>query len=202
VIASRYLPATAVLLALTLVPTIVHTYVGVKASDGKTSAIVARELHGVEGADTGRSALWVKENFGTEDFIERRYGGDVTLFVARAYDAKRLYHHPELGLAYGRRFEAPYIVRATTSHGPVPVHMLSGEDVVACYALLYDREFVESPLRFEAAHILETLAAPASEMTLFFARGPASATPHESSAVPILLGAIDSFMSQPPAVGR
>lgn len=200
-IAGRYLPATAVLLALALVPTIVHTYVGVKTSDGRTSAIVAREIQGVEGVDTGRSALWVKQNFGTADFIERQYG-DVALFVTRGYDAKRLYHHPELGLARGRRFELPYILRASTPHGPVAVHMLAGEDAVVCYALLYDREFVESPLRFEAAHILTTLAGPAQEMTLFFARGPASAKPNESSAVQILVGAIDSFMSQPPAVGR
>jgi hypothetical protein len=202
VIASRYLPATAVLLAVALVPTILHSYVGITASDGKSSGIIARNLHGIEGIDTSRRAVWVNEQYGTADFIERQYGPDVTLFVARGYDAKRLYHHPEIGVAHGRRFEPEYLAHVSTTHGPVPVHVLIGEDGLACYALLYDEQFVESPFRFEAAHILTTLIGPAKEMTLFFARGSAAANPSESSAVRILVAAIESFMSQPPTVAR
>jgi hypothetical protein len=202
VIAPRYLPATAVLLAFALAPTILHSYVGMKASDGKTSAIIPRNLHGMEGIDTGRSARWVNDQYQAADFIERRYGSDVTLFVARSYDPKRLYHHPEIGVAYGRRFEPAYVAHVSTTRGPIPVHMLIGEDGLACYALLYDDEFVESPFRFEAAHIFTTLIGPAREMTLFFAGGSAAAKPTESAAVGILVAAIESFVSQPPSVAR
>ncbi len=196
-IATRYLPATAVMLALTLVPTVVHTYVGLSASDGKTSAIVALRLNGVNEVETGRHVEWVRESFGTDDFIERRYGPDVTLFVARSYDPKRLYHHPELAVAYGRRFDSASVIRLSTPVGVIPMHVLSGEDELACYALLYDGRFVESPLRFEMSHALGTLIGPRKQMTLFFAHGRASATPADSEIARILVGAIQSFLTQP-----
>jgi len=198
VIASRYLPATAVMLALALVPTIVHSYVGFTAFDGKRSRDVASQLAGLQGVDTGRRAVWVIDNFGTDDFIERRYGADVTLFVARSYDPKRLYHHPELGVAYGRRFDSTSVVQEAAGSRSVPLHVLSGEDELACYALLYDDRFVESPLRFEAGHIFTTLASPRRQMTLFFARGPVTSKPMNSPAVRVLLAAIDSFLTQAP----
>ena len=186
------------MLALALVPTIVHSYVGFRAFDGKRSRDVASQLAGLQGVDTGRRAAWVIDNFATDDFIERRYGAEVTLFVARSYDPKRLYHHPELGVAYGRRFDSTSVVLEAAGSRSVPLHVLSGEDELACYALLYDDQFVESPLRFEAGHILTTLASPRRQMTLFFARGPVTSKPLNSPAVRVLLAAIDSFLTQAP----
>ena len=119
------------MLALALVPTIVHSYVGFRAFDGKRSRDVASQLAGLQGVDTGRRAAWVIDNFGTDDFIERRYGADVTLFVARSYDPKRLYHHPELGVAYGRRFDSTSVVQEAAGSRPVPIHVLLGEDELA-----------------------------------------------------------------------
>jgi hypothetical protein len=176
--------------------------VGFTASDGKRSGIVASQLAGLQGVDTGRRAQWVIDNFGTDDFIERRYGADVTLFVARSYDPKRLYHHPELGVAYGQRFDSASVVQAPAGSRSVPVHVLSGEDGLACYAMLYDGEFVASPVRFEAGHIFSALVGPRRQMTLFFARGRVTPRPMDSSAVRVLLAAIDSFLAQTPTISQ
>jgi hypothetical protein len=198
-ISTRYLPATAVLLALALVPTVVHTYVGLTASDGKRTTDIARELDGSQGVDTTRSPIWVRENFAADDFIERRYGTGVTLFVARSYDAKRLYHHPELGVAYGRSYDTVSLVRVPSPSGLVPVQVLSGKGGLACYALLFDGEFVENPLRFQAKQVFSMMFGPRKEMTLFFAHSPSAGEPSSSPAMRILLAAVDGFRRLPSA---
>jgi hypothetical protein len=196
-ISPRYLPAVAILVAVTLVPTVVHSYIGYQADDGRTSDAVATRLDGIDGIDTHRNPEWVRDTFQTGDFVERRYGPDVTLSVARAYDAKRLYHHPELGLAYARVFDSTMVVRASSSVGPVPVHVLLGDSDMAAYALLYEGEFVTSPARFEISHALKMLVGPARPMTLFFARGSRSATPETSPVMRILVAGIESFLASP-----
>jgi hypothetical protein len=201
-IATRYLPAVAVMLALAIVPTVVHTYVGITASDGKTSAGVAQRLNDVQGVDTNRSALWVQEYYATQDFIERRYGPEVTLFVARSFDPKHVYHHPELGVAHGLPFDSASFVQVSAAFGSVPVRVLTGEHDLACYALLYDGRFIEEPLRFQVTQALTTLIGPRKQMTLFFAHGRASSTPIDSPVMRTLMAAIESFLAQPPAASR
>ena len=194
-ISGRYLPAVAALLALAIVPTVVHTYLGVTVSDGKSSQSVATRLDGVEGIDTNRNAGWVADNFGTADFIERRYGDGVTLFVARGYDAKRLYHHPELGLAWGRRFDSASVLQVPAASAQVPLHILSGDNDFAAYALLYDGRFIESPMSFQVTHAVQALVGPQRQMTLFFARGGATQHPENSAVVRIVVEAIETFVA-------
>ncbi len=192
-ISPRYAPAVIVLAGLALVPTVLHTYVGFTASDGKTSQQVPRQLGGAEGFDTQRDVAWVNQYFHTEDFIERRYPSGVTLFVGRGFDTKALYHHPELGLAYGRSFSSADVVEAPANSGTVVLHVLRGTDDFACYALLYANEFVSAPLRFEVRRAVSLLFGPRREMTLFFAHGPAATDIRDSPVTRTLLEAINSF---------
>ena len=192
-ISLRYAPAVTVLVGVALVPTVLHTYVGATANDGRTSQQVARRLDGLEGIDTSRDADWVRQYFHTSDFIERRYDGGVTLFVARGFDAKALYHHPELGLAYARTFNSSDITDIAGNSGNVVLHVLRGPDHFACYALLYGEQFVGSPAPFEARRAIGMLFGPRREMTLFFAHGPAARKISESPVTRTVLAAIDSF---------
>jgi hypothetical protein len=196
---TRYLPVVAVLLAVALVPTVVHTYAGVTASDGKSSGLVAMRLDGVDGIATNRSPGWVADNFGTTDFIERRYGTDVTLFVARGYDPKRLYHHPELGLAWGHSFDSASVLKVQSASVDIPLHTLSGDSDFAAYALLYDDKFIENPMSFQIENAVQALFRPQRPMTLFFARGRATSDPLRSPVVRILVSAIESFHASPGA---
>jgi hypothetical protein len=195
-IATKYLYAIAALLAIALVPTVIHSYVELTASDGRVTQAVASTLDGVAGTDTKRAPIWVRENFGAEDFIERRYA-DTTLFVARSYDLKGLYHHPELGAAYGRSYDTHRVQQVSTPDGPVAMHVLTGTGGLACYVLLYDREYVADPLLFHAKQALVMLFSPRRPMTLFFAHGPASSAPTESPAARLVLAALQSFLAQP-----
>ncbi len=196
-ISHRYLPFVAVLVALTLVPTVVHSYFGITVSDGKNSEAVTRRLDGLDGVDTNRNVGWVADNFGTRDFIERRYGADVTLFVGRGYDPKRLYHHPELGLAWGRPFDSASILKVRAASVEIPLHTLSGDSDFAAYALLYDNKFIENPMSFQLENALQALVRPQRPMTLFFARGTATSDPLHSPVVRILVSAIESFRGSP-----
>jgi hypothetical protein len=138
----------------------------------------------------------VRELFGADDFIERRYD-DTTLFVARSYDLKALYHHPELGAAYARSYDTHRVQQVSTPDGPVAMHVLTGTGGLACYVLLYDREYVADPLLFHAKQALVMLFSPRRPMTLFFAHGPASSSPTESPAARLVVAALHSFLAQP-----
>ena len=199
-IATRYLSAICAMLAIAMVPTVIHSYVGLSVVDGKTTAAIDHVLDGRSGTDTNRSPDWVRENFSAEDFIERRYG-DVSLFVARSYDLKSLYHHPELGAAYGRNYDSHRIEQLPSRSGTVPVHVLSGTGGQAAYVLLYDQSFVEEPMWFHARQAIAMLVRPKRQMTLFFAHGPAPAV-NDSPVIRILLASLESFQSQLPTPAR
>jgi hypothetical protein len=201
VISTRYVPAVIALVSLAIVPTVVHSYVGVTVQDGRTTGAIPRRLDGIDGIDTNRSAAWVREAFAADDFIERRHGG-VTLFVARGFDAKRLYHHPELGVAYGRQYSASRTVRVPSGSREVALHLLIGDGGLAGYALLYDDEFIEDPMSFQVRQAFAMLFNPRKQTTLFFAHGPASPDPLASPVVHIVVSAIDSFVAQPHAAVR
>ena len=191
-ISSRYAPVVTVLLALALIPTIRNTYVDAHVTDGRTLQAIPMSLGGRYGAATVRGTRWAATSLAAEDAIERRYGPDVTLFAARSFDAKQLYHHPELAVAYGSSYSASG-VRPATARPEVPIHWLTGKDAWAIYALSYGDDYVSDPVRFEVQRALISLVKPRQPMTLFFAHGGGQA-PADAEAV--LLAALDSFHAQ------
>jgi hypothetical protein len=204
VISTRYLPTIGVLVAAALVPTIRHSYLGVKTHDGRTAAAIHVQSNGQDGESTKRSQAWVLENFSTTDFIERRYPGGLTLFVARSYDAKRLYHHPELAVAYGRTYDNATIVRPVT-RPDIPLHVLGGADGTSVYALLFGERFVDDPFRFQLENALALLVRPRGLMTLFFVHSPTAYPANTVTTSPeaaLVLSAIESFTAQPRAEQR
>jgi hypothetical protein len=195
---ARYLPALAVLLVLALVPTVIHGYLGATVADGRSAAAIPLRLASVEGRPTDRPASVVFDTFAANDFVERQYGPDLLLFVARAYDAKRLYHHPELAVAYGDAYERARIVRRP-DRPDVPVHLLEGrQGRLSVYALHYQDEFIADPIRFQLRNALTLLGRPRSLTTLFFVRARGSTDADvRSPAEDLLHAAIDAFLSQP-----
>ena len=198
-IATRHLPALAALLAVAVVPTVLHSYLGPTLDDGRKTTAVSWRLNDLEGRASGRSASWVLDAYGATDFIERHYGRDLTLFVARAFDAKRLYHHPEHGVARGDGYERTSIVHFP-SRPEVPIFELTGpQDRLSVYALLYEGEFVSDPIRFQLRNALTSLVRRRAAMTLFFVRGGTGGQARSTDASPahaLLLAAIDSFRAQ------
>ena len=197
-VSRRYLIPVAALLALALIPTVLHTYVDVSATDGKSSRDVPADLLGNIWTDTGRNPAWVRDNFACDDFVERRFQ-DVTLFVGRSYDPKSLYHHPELGLAYGQTFDPVTISTVASGAGPIPLHVLSGDRQLAVYALLYNGAFIADPVRFQLTNAFRMLVAPRRQMTLFFAHGGPAVEPRQSLIARAVVAAAEQFVGRPEA---
>jgi hypothetical protein len=174
-ISPRYAVPVAALLALALVPTVIHSYRATRTDDGLRAASIAESLNGMTSAPTGRREAWVENNFATADWIERTYragGTEALLFVARSYDPKRLYHHPELAILRGTQTRPGGVVRAK-ARPDIPLHVLEtqrdGRRGVAVYALMYDGSFIDNPLAFQLRTSVELLVGGRKPLTLFMA---------------------------------
>ncbi len=201
-ISVRYAPAVLALLVLAAMPSVMHSYLDSTVSDGRSARGLPARLGGEIGKPTPRRESWGKR-LASADWFERQYAGPppVTLFVGRSFDAKRLYHHPELAVDYGHSYAGETIVRLP-QRPDVPVHLLRGAGVdarrVAVYALRHDDRYVADPIRFQLLASLRLLVHRRQAMTLFFAsqdlapRGDVES----SRAAALLLAAIGAFEQQ------
>lgn len=204
----RFALPVALVLLLALLPTAIHSYVGMRVDDGFTTAAIPNTLAGFEGTNTSRNAGWGEKRFDSADWIERNYtssGKDVRLVVLRSFDLKKLYHHPELAAAYGVDLRPAGIQRAAS--GPTVVHTLetvTGNRQLVMYALLYDDVFVENPIWFQLETAGKLLVGGRRQMTLFFVHQenvPSQQPAGETAAATILRAAVDAFVQQQPAAG-
>lgn len=206
-ISSRFSIPVYILLALALVPTVIHSYIAAVDHDGLDSAEISTHLAGFTSEPTKRPQNWGQSTYDSFDWFERRYqnaaGTQVRLFVARSYDVKKLYHHPELAVLHGVDLVAGKGKPLAIGSDQVPVHVLNGSagQGVAAYVLLYDDQYVENPVKFQLQTALKLLSSQRKPMTLFFAYDE-SADPavsfEDSSVARILTSAITSFRAQTP----
>ena len=205
-IAPRYLPAACALLLLALVPTFIHSYSGPVADDGQAAASIPTALAGFASSPSDRNPTWGMRRFESDDWIEREYVDSsgrerVRLTVVRTYDAKSVYHHPELAVTYGTSFRDKEI-RRFQARPDVPVHVLTpspGVEAEGLYVLYYDSRFVEDPIRFQIRLAGELLFSRRKPMTLFFAFDPQrrdAQNVEQAASLKLLLAAIDAFVAQ------
>ena len=207
-ISARYVLPVALVLALAMVPTVIHSYLGLQTDDGLSSRTINEELFVYASEPTKRKDKWVEDMFAGHDWVERIYrnreGKEFRLFVARSYDHKKLYHHPELALSHGVGFGKSEIVNLAGREG-APVFVLRGESGpgVAMYALHYDGEYVGDPIFHQIRNSLSLLFSERKPITLFYISGN-SAAPNEdlenSDMGQLLISAVESFYSAAGAV--
>jgi hypothetical protein len=196
VISTRYLPIVCGLVAVTLVPTFIHSYSDSTVRDGRTTASIPMALAGYTGVPSGRNATWGQRRFESDDWTERVYRSgrdEFRLTVVRSYDAKALYHHPELAVT-----ESTFIkteLKRFTPRPEIPVHVLhTASNGVALYALHYDPGFVQDPIRFQLRMAGELLFSGRKAMTLFFLTDGNGGSDIESlPSLSPFFTAIDSF---------
>jgi hypothetical protein len=204
-ISSRYVLPVALALALALVPTVIHSYLGLLAEDGRSSRYINETLLGYTSESTQRKGKWVEDMFAGHDWVERIYrnreGREIRMFVARSYDHKKLYHHPELALSHGLGLGKSQIVRIDGPEG-APVFVLRGESGsgVVMYALHYDGEYIADPISRQIGNSLSLLFSERKPMTLFYISGDTT-VPNEnlenSDMGKLLISAVESFYSAP-----
>lgn len=203
-ISPRFAVPVAALLALTLVPTVIHSYRGARLDDGLRAEIIAERLGGMTSSPSGRRDEWVRRNFATADWMERTYkkdGTEVSLFVARSYDPKRLYHHPELAILRGFQTTPSGLARSQ-ARPEIPLHVIEagrGERRgITVYALLYDGSFIDNPLLFQLRTSVELLASGRKPLTLFMSTALTGSRDDidNAPATKLLLAAIADFEQQ------
>jgi hypothetical protein len=200
-ISARHTPLLGAVLALALIPTLIHSYAGATAVDGRTTASIPVVLAGLTSTPARRDDTWGSRRFESDDWFERNYiaGTErVTLTVARSYDLKSLYHHPELAIADNLSFERVEL-RRFDEHPDVVVHWLvpsPGVTARAMYVLHYDDRYIEDPIWFQLRTAGELLFSRRQAMTLLFARQVDVAEAADDQALPatrLLLAAVDAF---------
>jgi hypothetical protein len=198
----RYAPAVCVLLALALVPTLLHSYSTPVVNDRLTAAGVNEVLAGYASVPSDRNATWGKRRFDSDDWVERTYvSGETTerlrLTVVRTFDAKSVYHHPELAIA-DASFRAAEVKRYA-ERADVPVHVLrtgSSGNALGLYVLHYGSDYVEDPIWFQVRTAGAMLVSRRKPMTLFFVYSSNARQRTEEEAARLLFAAIDSFVKQ------
>jgi hypothetical protein len=203
-VASRYLWPVAILLSLALVPTIIHSYLQLSENNSPAIRTIKPDLGEFISIPTRKHADWGKETFGCTDWFERQYknrqGDTARLFVGRAYDHKRLYHHPELALSHGEDLRSAGIV-VLSGHPPMPVHMLrhNTQPKIAAYALYYDGYFIADPISHQLKNSINLLFSPERPMTLFYVSEDNLDNQQDFNktlSAKVLVAAIDSFLGK------
>ncbi len=172
----RFARWVAAMALVALVPTVVHSYLGLLIDDGRRLAQLPAAFEQVQGRDVLRRPGWMRDNYRADEFTERLYAlptGEVRLFAARSFDPKALYHHPELGVLHGVGLGRARVVNAP-GRGDIPLFVLEGQPRgIAVYALEYQGQFVSDPLWFQARLALSTLVQGKHQMAILLVHDPA-----------------------------
>lgn len=181
-IATRHAWLVAGLLLLTLVPTWFNVYRQPPAlAPGGLATAIPADLEGYSDAAPGRhDAGWVAAHFASRDFLERkcRVGThELELFAARTWDAKRLFHFPELALTYGRSVTAERTEELTVGDRAVPVRVLEFRQRAtvrrSVSALFFGKQPVRDPMRFLLRSLPALFVGRREPMTLIYVQGEA-----------------------------
>jgi len=201
-ISSRYVIPIILLLTLALLPTFIHSYLGSMSDDGRSVRSIPTVLAGFSSEPYLRHKdPWVKSLYGSEDWMERIYknnkGEKIRLFVARSYDFKKLYHHPELALSYASDLKEEGIVMLP-GDPEIPVFILRNSKGrgIAAYVLLHEGKFVKDPVSHQIKGAFTQLFSPMKAMTLFYVSdtsSPAAEKFNGTSSASLLAAAIQSF---------
>ena len=201
---ARYALPVALVLMLAIIPTVIHSYLGLKTDDGLSVKNIKSELDNFNSVPTNRQPGWGEETFGSEDWFERVYtdkqGKSLRLFVGRSYDHKRLYHHPELALSYAKDLRSEGQVRLP-GEPEIPVNLLRNDmrPNMAAFVLLYDGKFIDNPISHQIRDSLKQLISARKPMTLFYIaddNAPKNTAFIQSPAASLLDKAIKDFMAQ------
>jgi hypothetical protein len=203
-ISTRYALPVAIILMLALIPTIIHGYLGLIKNDGMSVKNIKPVLGSFASLPSNRNPGWGEDTFGSQDWFERIYkdeqGHLIRLFVARSYDHKRLYHHPELALSYAKDLSRNGLV-VLPGQPEIPVNLLqsTARSGIAAFVLLYEGKFIANPISHQIQDSLNLLVSARKPMTLFYIsddNAPENIPFNQTSAALLLNKAIRDFMAQ------
>lgn len=202
-ISPRYALSVVIIIMLALIPTVIHSYLDLKIDDNVSTHQISDVLGSYVSKPTQRKQEWGADTFACYDWIERIYtnqqGKSVRLFVGRSYDHKRLYHHPELALSYGKDLRKAGEIQYS-AQPKILVKLLTNESrpVIGAYALLYDNKLIDNAIIHQLMTSLLQLITPRKPMTLFYVEAEnitAKSIFSETDAAFVLENAIKDFLA-------
>lgn len=203
-ISHRYAVPVIIVLTLALIPTVIHSYLGLTIDDGVFVKTINPELNHFTSSFSKRHAGYGEETFGSQDWIERIYtneeGKSVRLFIAKGYDHKRLYHHPELALSYAKDLRRSGQTQLA-ERPEIAVNILhnSTQSNMAAYALLYDGKFIDNPILHQIRDSFNLLISARKPIVIFYVSDdtPSKNASFNETIVASLLGkAIADYQAQ------
>jgi len=181
-ISAKFAWPVAAALVIALVPTVTNVY---RQPAPLQAGALEAELPTEDAGPGRRDASWTSQHFGADDFVSRRLANGIELFAARSYDAKRLFHFPELAVDYGRSVTQRRIVDLDTPAGAVPTRRLEFRTShglnLSFYVLLYGDRPVREPMRFLLGTLPQLFIGRREAMTLVYVQS--AADPEDPAAV-------------------
>ena len=180
---TRFARALAGLVALVLVPVVLHSYLGIQRDDCRAPLALAPAEH-ASALERGRDA-WMREHFAASAWREGRIAGasgapTLSYTVVRSYDAKRVYYRPENTLLRGHNVRARELEWVDAHDVRLPIHRPryaspgASLRAVAGYLLVYEGRPVADPYRAQLLAAARQLLGGSAPMTLFFVHGSAT----------------------------
>lgn len=202
-ITARYALPVVLLLFLTAIPTVIHSYLDLSQDDGVQLKMLNPELQGFTSSPSSRNPDYGRDQFDSVDWTEHIYtNGSKTLrlFIAKGYDHKKLYHHPELALSYHQDLRS--IGRISLKNRPdvvITVLNHANEPKSAAYALLYDGKFIGNPISHQISASISLLASAKKPMILFYAAdddSPKGVPFADTALAALLIKAVDTYQAK------
>ncbi len=208
-VSQRYAWPVIALFLMALIPTASNFYRGLPVLTDRVAGSVPLKLAGMKGLPTNRSGRTIQSTFRTDDWVERVYSGNpelkVTLFVARSYDGRPLFHFPERGLLrrnWTRRTHELSLLKSSRAAMKVHVLELAGVRTYTkvYYLLFYGKEAVGNPYLFLLGRIPHMLVGERKPFTFFFAHCTERGDPEgaEKAIESLLIACADHFLSWDP----
>ena len=203
-ISIRYAGPVALLLALASIPTVIHNYLGLTRDDGVSIKTINPVLENFTSSPSKRNPNYGEETFGSEDWVERVYTNDegksIRLFVAKGYDHKRLYHHPELALSYAKDLRN-FGKTALEFNTAIEVSLLKNDSrtISAAFILLYNGNPISNPIKHQILDSINLLISPKRPMALFYVSDdntPENKDFNQTAAALLMTKAIKDYQSK------
>ena len=142
--------------------------------------------------------------FNSEDWFERIYQNKenvkVRLFIARSFDLKALYHHPELALSYAQDLSNKSI-STLPKQAKIPVHILKNDDnsIIVVYVLMHNDTYIKDPIKYQLSESFRLLISQKKPMTLLYTSQtaqPSHSKLNLKTSTTLLTLTIQAFRSQ------
>ncbi|MCP4007608.1 MAG: hypothetical protein GY725_25790 [bacterium] len=205
-ISARYAPHIAVMLAVVLIPVVIHDYVGWRRDDCANPGVLIPDSYAERQPEKRQS--FMKSAFAADQWREGRVHGDrgetpLSYSIIRSWNAKRVYYRPAHRIAPARKPSGEHLKWVEHKGERIPIHVgdfgkrtLGGVRSLSVYALLYDSQPVANPYWTQLLAAPSMLIRGSQPMTLLIVSGHVPTAEYDRSeerGIHWILNSLDTY---------